>query len=82
LSLKKISRSGRDITLGALELFNTILDEGAKSNIEVLDISSHNICKDKAKSLGNLIQKLPELKNLNLSCCKLGVAGGHLLKTP
>jgi len=82
LSLQKVSKSGRGISLGALELFNTILEEGGKSNLEMLDLSCHSLNKEQAKSLGHLIEKLPELKTLNLSSCKLGVAGGHLLKTP
>jgi len=82
LSLGKVKKAGRDISLGALELFNTILEEGGKSNLEILDLSGNNLNKDLAKCLGSFIEKLPELKTLNLSGCKLGVAGGHLLKTP
>ena len=48
----------------------------------MLDLSGNKFSKEQTKSLGHLVERLPELKTLNLSNCNLGVAGGHLLKEP
>jgi hypothetical protein len=81
-SLTHLNLRNSNASSNFFDLFNLLLEEKNVCNLEFLDISRSTLTKSMIPTVGSIISRLPQLRVLNMSKCKLGVAGGHLLKKP
>jgi len=81
-SLTHLNLRNSCVSPNFFDLFNVLLQEKSVCNLEFLDISRNTLHKVTIPTVGAIISTLPNLKVLNMSKCKLGVAGGHLLREP